>query len=99
MAVDPHRVMAVPMSRHPNVINSTVPVSRAMDVIWLVVEANADRDRVGDAADAEDDCKKQCKFLHSIFSNSDLDDSSMGYLGIFAQAQISDEGATTQSSH
>jgi len=44
---------SVPMSRDPNVINSTVPVARTMDIIGLVADSDADRDRVRDAAYAK----------------------------------------------
>ncbi len=43
MAVDPDAVAvtpSVPMSRHPNVISSTVPVAGTMNIIGLIADSD-----------------------------------------------------------
>jgi len=42
MAVDPDLVAVTPgiMSRHPDVISSTVPVARTMDIIGLIADSD-----------------------------------------------------------
>jgi hypothetical protein len=48
MAVDPDflAVAIAPMSRLPNVIDSTRPVSRAANIIWSVANCDCDRARI-----------------------------------------------------
>jgi hypothetical protein len=41
-----------PMTGHQHTVNSTVPITRPMDVIWPIVNADVNRDGIRDSADA-----------------------------------------------
>ncbi len=57
MAVDPDRVVAVPVSRNPNIIIASGPITGAVEVIGLIADADTDRERIRDAAYAKQYCK------------------------------------------
>ena len=78
MTVDPHRVAAIPMSRHPAPISSTRPVARPVGIIRLIADIDADTNRIRrtcECAHAEQSSEKQSKFFHSCLLRLDLDGS------------------------
>jgi len=55
MAVDKNTMAVTPgvMSGNPNIIHRPDPISRAMNVIWLIVDTDADGNCIRDAAYAK----------------------------------------------
>lgn len=64
MSVDPDSVVRAPMSRNPNPVSSPGPISRAVDVIWLVANIDVEGDGIGNTANAQYGHKKQREFFH-----------------------------------